>query len=225
MPPKTSTPSENIAITLLSRAHSPTTSNRIYAEKIQHRPLHLKPTQSTRRAARASKRTNAQKPKALSSRQKRSLNLYSTPSPVLYSTFISLHAMWNAYILEVLGASRPVTASSAANLCSADYHGALLTVVRSKCVGRVGLTGIVIKDSRGVFEVVVKGRGEEDGKGDRVVVVPKEGTVFGFVVTVPESVEKEEGKELKFELHGDQFMTRASDRASKMPKWHFLKNI
>lgn len=118
-----------------------------------------------------------------------------------------------------------MTASSAANLCSADYHGALLTVVRSKCVGRVGLTGIVIKDSRGVFEVVVKGRGEEDGKGDRVVVVPKEGTVFGFVVTVPESVEKEEGKELKFELHGDQFMTRASDRASKMPKWHFLKNI
>jgi len=134
----------------------------------------------------------------------------------------------------------PVTGAAAAKLCGADFHGAEVEVVRSRCVGRVGVRGIVVRDSRGVFEVIVKGKGK--GK-DRVVMVPKEGTVFRFKVPMPIGGEKEinrenEGekeenggekgsniKELVFELHGDQFMTRASDRANKNPKWHFLKDV
>ena len=134
----------------------------------------------------------------------------------------------------------PVTGAAAAKLCGADFHGAEVEVVRSRCVGRVGVRGIVVRDSRGVFEIITKGKGK--GK-DRVVMVPKEGTVFRFSVPMPVGGEKEineenEGdkernerekgsniKELVFELHGDQFMTRASDRANKNPKWHFLKDV
>ena len=77
-------------------------------------------------------------------------------------------------------------------------------MVRSRCVGRVGLRGVVVKDSVGVFEIVVEGRkkgGEgvgEDGKGDgkgkdRKVVIPKEGTVFRF--RIPLILEEEGGED------------------------------
>ena len=72
---------------------------------------------------------------------------------------------------------RQVTPSVATRLCSADFHGAELEVVRSRCVSRVGVKGIVVKDSRFVFEVVTK--------GDEVKILPKEHTVFRFTVPRP----------------------------------------
>lgn len=42
-------------------------------------------------------------------------------------------------------------------LASADYHGAELEVVRSRCVGRVGCKGIVVKDTKFTFEMITKG--------------------------------------------------------------------
>lgn len=152
-------------------------------------------------------------------------------------------------------------------------------MVRSKCVGRVGIKGLVVKDLMGVFEVVCQGKknGLENGKGmdgkkserkDRKVVLPKEGTVFRFAVPLPDKVvEEQEGevvgdeegvleqkgdtmmentmttnpedakqdeelgkekakpKELIFELHGNQFIYRAADRANRKFKPHFLKDL
>ena len=39
-------------------------------------------------------------------------------------------------------------------LASADMHGALVEVVRSRCVSRVGLKGIVVRDTMFVVEIV-----------------------------------------------------------------------
>ena len=39
-------------------------------------------------------------------------------------------------------------------LASADMHGALVEVVRSRCVSRVGLKGIVVRDAMFVVEIV-----------------------------------------------------------------------
>jgi len=41
-------------------------------------------------------------------------------------------------------------------LASADYHGAHLEVVRSKCVSRVGVGGIVLKDTKFTFEIITR---------------------------------------------------------------------
>lgn len=118
----------------------------------------------------------------------------------------------------------PVTGSAAAKLCSADYHGAELEVVRSRCVSRVGVKGIVIKDSKGVFEVITK---NNDWK-----VLPKENTIFKFTVpiqAIKKDIESENDgnsvTELVFELHGEQFMHRAADRANKKFKPHFLPHV
>lgn len=50
-----------------------------------------------------------------------------------------------------------VTAQSAGSrLASADFHGAEVEVVRSRCVGRVGVRGIVVRDTKFTFEVVTR---------------------------------------------------------------------
>ncbi|TVY86497.1 Ribonuclease P protein subunit, partial [Lachnellula willkommii] len=182
------------------------------------------------------------KPAPLSARQKRALCIYEIPKAAQkYAVYEPLHRMWVGYIQEILGLEAagtgknlPVTGPAAAKLCSADYHGAELEVVRSRCVSRVGVRGIVVRDLRGVFEVVTK--------GDRVKVVPKEGTVFRFTVPIPlpvpismaeevdgqaeEKGPKEEAKkDLVFELHGNQFMYRAADRANRKFKPHFLPDL
>ena len=103
-------------------------------------------------------------------------------------------------------------------LVSADYHGALVEVVRSRCVSRVGLKGIVVKDTKFTFEVVM-----EQGVGLRVV--PKEHTVFRFEVPFEkgEGGVKVEGvrKPLVFEIHGSQFENRPPERANRKVKAHF----
>jgi ribonuclease P protein subunit POP4 len=99
-------------------------------------------------------------------------------------------------------------------LVSADYHGALVEVMRSRCVSRVGLKGIVVKDTKFTFEIVTE--------KDVVKTVPKEHTVFRFEVPFEEDVNDADGqkKPLVFEIHGSQFQSRAPDRSNKKFRLH-----
>ncbi len=246
----------SIALSLLSRAYSPDSTSRIHEEKIRLRPLRITPTaaaerptnQQARRLARIHKeqsRKRKLKPAPLSSRKKRALCLYDIPkSAQKYDIYLPLHHMWVSYVQEVLwenGKFFPVEAQTAAKLCSADFHGAEVEVVRSRCVSRVGVRGIVVKDSKFVFEVVTK--------DNALKVLPKEGTLFRFTVPIPveqpkdaesnadkmeidqekkpgsEQASTEQKKEIIFELHGDQFQFRASERANRKFKPKFLKNL
>jgi ribonuclease P protein subunit POP4 len=230
--------SSTITQSLLSRAHSPTSTTRIFTEKIKNRPLLLKPTEPStdarhqRRLQRAqlAKRRKKLKPKPLSAREKRATCIYEIPkSEQRYEVFEPLNKLWIAYVQEVLGENCvPVESAAVAKLVSADFHGAELEVVRSRCVSRVGLRGIVVRDSKFVFQVVTR--------GNELKTVPKEHTVFKFEIPRPGSAEavdsepsKWEGesgkKNLVFELHGDQFQHRAVDRANKKFKTHFLPDL
>ena len=158
----------HIAHDLLSRAFSPDEADRIFKEKVKQKPLLLRPTESDptnarelRRRERERKqalRTKQQKPKPLTAREKRELNIYSIPTEARkYSLYEPLHRMWVGYIQEVLGEGcMPVTATTAGKLCSADFHGAEMEVVRARCVGRVGLKGIVVKDTKFTFEIITR---------------------------------------------------------------------
>lgn len=145
MPPK----DQSIGLSLLSRAHSPDTASQIHTEKVLQRPLHLKPTtvpsvqtaQQTRRAVRDSKRAAKKiKPKPLTSRQKRALRIYEIPKAAQkYAIYTGLHSLWQGYMQELLGLNVPTRRGPIANgevakLCAADFHGAEMEVVRSRCV-------------------------------------------------------------------------------------------
>jgi ribonuclease P protein subunit POP4 len=225
----------HIATHLLSLAHPPTTAARIFTEKVKLRPLHLKPGENPtpdarayRRALRlqaASKLKKKRKPQPLTAAEKRATGLHAIPKQQQkYAIFEPLHRLWIGYMHEILGPGRPITGTVAAKLASADYHGALIEVSRSRCASRVGVKGIVVKDNKFTFEVITD--------ANEMKVLPKEHTMFKFEVPEPlteekmdEGHEKEMRKSLGFEIHGDQFQHRAVDRANKKFKQHFLPDL
>jgi ribonuclease P protein subunit POP4 len=214
---------------LLARAHSPDNAQRIFSEKIQYRPLFLRPNspppsenaRQARRKAREDKkkRAKALKPQPLSSRERRKRGLYNIPKEGRkFTIFEPLNRLWNGYMRETLGNELHSGGQGAsAKLAAADYHGARVEVSRSRNPGRVGIEGIVIKDTRFTFEIITK--------RNQVKLVPKEGTTFRM--RVPSSDETNENidsttKQFEFEVLGDQFQYRPADRANKKFRAHYL---
>lgn len=263
-----------LAAVLLSKAHDPEEATRIFSDKVQTRPLFLAPSSPPPSDAREARRRAQQKklaarkkqlkPKPLSSSQRRKLGLYDLPREgQKYALFEPLHDLWLGYIREILGNEIYTGGEgAAAKLCSADFHGSEVEVVRSGCVSRVGIKGIVIKDSRFAFEIVTRKTG--------LKLVPKEGTVFRFRVPVKQEQhqhqertgksdsagagreqqtdtdEKMGGTEIEpatitettiaasdhdsppsmvFEIHGEQFRFRSTDRATRKFRAHFSKRL
>lgn len=226
----------HIAAHLLSLAHPPDRAGEIFKDKVKLRPLHLKPGEGQTPDARDYRRTvrlraeekkkRKRKPQPLSAREKRETGLHTIPQAQRkYSIFEPLNKLWIGYIHEVLGPGRPVTGLVAAKLASADYHGAQIEVSRSRCSSRVGVRGIVVKDTKYTFEVITR--------SNEIKVLPKEHTVFRFEVPEQQPVVEEGAmgvdskpeKNLIFEIHGDQFQLRSVDRANKKFKQHFLPDI
>jgi len=103
-------------------------------------------------------------------------------------------------------------------------------VVRCSDAGKVGIRGIVVRDTKFTFTVVTR-------KND-VKVLPKRNTVFRYEISLPEphleegsggevDMEKgrqegtaeKQGRNLVFEVHGNQFEFRPADRANRKFKW------
>ena len=164
----------HIAHDLLSQPHPSPLAASIFVDKVLHKPLHLRPTSPdpTSQDARAKRRTQRlrkkeksqrrQKVKPLSAKEKRDSGIYEIPDAAKkYEIYVPLHRMWVGYMWEILGMGTGekafVTGKSAGSkLASADYHGAEITVVRSRCMGMVGLAGIVVRDTKFTFEIVTK---------------------------------------------------------------------
>lgn len=179
----------HIAHTLLLNAHPPELASTIFTEKVLHKPLHLRATspnptshdaRAQRRQQRLRKKEKAQskserKPKPLSAKQKRISGIYDIPPHAQkYDVYAALHQMWVGYMWEILGLKEGergggggggggrtyVTAQGAGKvLAGADFHGAEVMVVRSRCVGMVGLAGIVVRDTKFTFQFITKGDG------------------------------------------------------------------
>ncbi|KAF2755313.1 ribonuclease P protein subunit p29 [Pseudovirgaria hyperparasitica] len=237
------------AASLLLRAHSPTTAQALFTDKIQHKPLLLRkpsPPPSTtarivRRQARlqklhsTTKRRNKSKPKPLSARERRALCLDDIPkSEAKWALFEGLRELWVGYVREILGLAGDmegdcegannsrgsyVSAQSAGSvLSSADMHGAVIEVVKSRCVSRVGVRGTVVQDRKFVFVVVTE--------GNEAKTLPKEYSVFKLEIPLlKREGEEAEPRPLVFELHGEQFQNRAPERAKKQLKMHYQPDL
>lgn len=222
-----------LAQSLLARAHSPSTAETLYKERVIKRPLFIRassPVPSARavrrralkeRQEKARKRSKL-KPRPLSAAKKRALGLYEIPkAQQQYSIYEGLHGLWIGYMREILGVNGGtgfVTAASAGQmLASADMHGAILEVVRSRCVSRVGLKGIVVRDTKYTFEIITE--------KNAVKSVPKEHTMFRFEVSLPANEGDQSPRPLAFDILGEQFQTRAPDRANKKFRMHYQPDI
>lgn len=258
-------PSKHPAHALLSKVYPPSTADAIFSDKVLHKPLHLRPTspdpssqdaRGQRRLQRLRKdehKLRRRKPKPLSAKEKRISGIYDIPKEQQkYDIYVPLHKMWVEYMWEVLGMKEGqksyVTAQSAGSmLASADYHGAELTVVRSRCVGMVGLRGIVVRDTKFTFQVITNknelksmflaARLINTGVLTCSAALPKRHSVFrveipqasGSLKTVPAAENTGEGdsdsKSLAYEIHGSHFENRATDRATKKFKQRNMSDL
>lgn len=164
-----------VAYRFLALVHPPARAAEIVNTQIVNRPLPLfatgrdarkhKDAREQRRAARAAKANRpSRKPKPLSAKEKRALGVHTVDRAALkYETFAPLHDLWIGYARELVaqGGGAPAVA---AKMCTADFHGADVEVVRSRDVGRVGIRGIVVKETRGAMLVV---RSKEHGGGSK----------------------------------------------------------
>ncbi|XP_062032083.1 ribonuclease P protein subunit p29 [Lepus europaeus] len=139
------------------------------------------------------------KPKGLSARQRRDLRLFDIkPEQQRYSLFLPLHELWKQYIRDLCNGLKPDTQPQMiqAKLLKADLHGAIISVTKSKCPSYVGVTGILLQETKHVFKIITK--------EDRLKVIPKLNCVFtveidGFVSYI----------------YGSKFQLRSSERSAK----------
>ena len=242
---------QNAAQNLLNRSRSPTSASRIFTDKIQSKPLLLQPTVNTdkralRRRIRERKkqyhlRKQARKGnKPLSAKEKRQLGIYRLKKEEVkgegaWEVYNGLNELWNGYMLEVLGYMKNGTMvegwerkevgvqAQGSLLASADMHGAKLEVVRSRDVGRVGVTGIVVRETKYAFVIV--------GEHQRWWTVPKQGSVFSVTVGLPGATQqgemKEDGEQRKvvYEIQGSFFEYRPVERANRKFKWRPVDDV
>lgn len=133
------------------------------------------------RGAKLALRRKSRKPKPLTAREKRALRIYEIPAECRkYEIYEPLHRLWVGYVQEVMFGDagmlpRGVGGGSgsgsghvekgkalvqgqelAAKLLAADLHGAVMKVVRSRCPSRVGIKGIMVKETKMTFEIVTR---------------------------------------------------------------------
>ncbi|XP_016066926.1 PREDICTED: ribonuclease P protein subunit p29 [Miniopterus natalensis] len=139
------------------------------------------------------------KPRGLSARQRRELRLFDIkPEQQRYNLFLPLHELWKQYIRDLCNGLKPDTQPQTiqAKLLKADLHGAIVSVTKSKCPSYVGVTGILLQETKHVFKIITK--------EDRLKVIPKLNCVFsmetdGFISYI----------------YGSKFQLRSSERSAK----------
>ncbi|CAH7686873.1 Rof/RNase P-like protein [Phakopsora pachyrhizi] len=161
-----------------------------------------------------------------------------------YEDFLQLNSLWTGYMHELLEISPipkqggSVEASNVtlsriisnpsivqSKLTKADFHGAFLSVNKSKNPTLVGQTGIVFQETEQAFKII--------NSEDQIKLLPKNHSIFEISITIEQDemmitdrfsnyslVQK---KTLKFRIIGNCFRFRSNDRVNK--KFKFKSNF
>lgn len=172
------------------------------------------------------KKLNKVDKKSNISKSKRSCIIQEIPR---YEDYSPLNKLWNSYIADLLFGHLkekecgkwpdnidPISLTP--KLSTADFHGALLSVVSSRNPCFVGVRGVVIWESKNSFIIVEEAKMNEP-KG--LKMVEKKGTIFQF--TVFNGEDDKEGH--KFEIIGSRFMYRTADRSGRKFKPHSVDDL
>ncbi|KAM8894016.1 ribonuclease P protein subunit p29-like isoform 1-T1 [Spinachia spinachia] len=141
----------------------------------------------------------SRKAKGLNARQKRAMKVFHLkPEHQRYELFLPLHELWRQYVIDLCNGLSATCSPQFVQqkLLKADFHGAILTVVRSKCPSYVGATGILIQEFKHVFKIITK--------EDQLKVIPKKNSVFAVEINGFVS-----------HIYGSKFEHRASERSAK----------
>nr|CAD7199860.1 unnamed protein product [Timema douglasi] len=148
----------------------------------------------------------------LSRKERKSLGLNKIEKKgLLFRDFLPLHQLWKEYMRSHLDTETLEASGFTGDpggkqwnqvsqlLIKAEYVGAYMRVVRSRCSSLVGKAGLVLMDTQKTFKLI--------GKDNVVRVVPKE--TCTFTVQLDKYV---------FTVYGKQFCIRSSHRSVRKVK-------
>jgi ribonuclease P protein subunit POP4 len=96
------------------------------------------------------------KKKTMNRKERKRLGLHEVPEEARnWEFFVPLHKLWCSYMKDLIADSNNEIMIYG-KLLKADLHGAILTVVQSKCPSNVGISGIVAKDTESTFCMITK---------------------------------------------------------------------
>ena len=135
-------------------------------------------TAQARQQARAATQARRRQMPARQRHAKHWLHVPSGPQNGLrYADLEPLHALWREYMADAFADDlNRKRAPDEHRLLKADWHGAILTVVRSKQPPLVGVSGILLQETQHLFKLI--------RPDDTVVVVPKAASGTDTAVTV-----------------------------------------
>ncbi|XP_076636604.1 ribonuclease P/MRP subunit POP4 isoform X1 [Colletes latitarsis] len=151
------------------------------------------------------------KGKLLTSRKRMQLGLRKIgyKDSMKYNDLLPLNQLWLNYMEQMLGykffnnVPKDPTDSNwetiNQQLIKADFHGAEISVVGSKCPSLIGLHGIVIQDSKNTFRIC--------GKDNIIRTIPKDVIIMNIYLN-----------QIKLELFGKDISIKPADRTIKKLK-------
>lgn len=112
------------------------------------------------------KKRKVTKKKTLTRKEHADMGLFHLPTKTLkYTDLLPLHELWKGYMskhLPLLSGGVPPSVEDSSYdgfskiLVKSDFHGAIVTVTRSRCPSLVGVNGIVAMDTKNTFKVLGK---------------------------------------------------------------------
>jgi len=168
--------------------------------------------------SRSRQRGQVKKGKYLTSRERRVLGLHHlTNRGFKFEDCTQMHRLWLDYMRKVVGSAgerpRPQAVTSCAATASihtlgdeqlqmrvsrADFHGALVKLIKVASHQRLGLEGYVVMETRNTLKILTK--------QSNLTTVPKKGTAFSFCVD-----------DYLFSIEASNMCIKPSERAIK--KW------
>ncbi|OAD52117.1 Ribonuclease P protein subunit p29, partial [Eufriesea mexicana] len=148
------------------------------------------------------------KGKLLTSRKRMQLGLrkISCKSDMKYIDLLPLNQLWLSYIQQVLGTKflknipkdpiDPNWENINQQLIKIDFHGAEIFIIASKCPSFIGLSGIVIQDTKNTFRIC--------GKDNIMRTIPKDVVIINIYLM-----------EIRLEFFGKDLCIRPTERTIK----------
>ncbi|XP_077567812.1 ribonuclease P protein subunit p29 isoform X1 [Stigmatopora nigra] len=174
------------------------------------------------------KKLTRTKPKGINAHQKKELKIFHVKSEhQRYELFSPLHELWKQYIFDLCNGlnSKSSPDSVQKKLLKADFHGAIIIVIQSKCPSYVGASGIIIQEFKHVFKIITKQdriKGHFNGKclhklrkARLTITVPERIKIVYRVIPKRNSIFKVEINGFISCIYGNKFEHRASERSAK----------
>ncbi|XP_076640747.1 ribonuclease P/MRP subunit POP4 isoform X2 [Halictus rubicundus] len=151
------------------------------------------------------------KGKLLTSRKRMLLGLrkIGCKKDMKYNDLLPLNQLWLNYVQQMLGSkffvnipsnvSDPNWENINQQLIKADFHGAEISIIGSKCPSLIGLSGIVIQDTKNIFRIC--------GQDNIIRTIPKDVVLMNIHM-----------KNVKLELFGKDLSVKPIERTIKKLK-------